>query len=49
MLENKCYRVYVDNEVVGTYFNRMQAMFDMGDWFGAGYTAESVELREEEY
>ena len=45
----KCYRVYVNEKVTGTFFSRIQAMFFMGDWFGAGYTAEQVELKEEEY
>ena len=45
----KCFRLYVDGECVGTYFNKLQALFVMGDWFGAGYGADRVDLKMEEY
>lgn len=45
----KCYRLYVDEGCVGTYFNKIQAMLLMGDWFSAGYSADRVDLRTEEY
>lgn len=45
----KCFRLYVDGECVGTYFNKTQALFVMGDWFAAGYSADRVELKTEEY
>ena len=43
----KCYRIYVDNECVGTYFNLSQAMQAMDTWFGAGYHADRVDLKSE--
>lgn len=50
MIESiKCYRLYAKKECVGTYFNRMQAMFAMGDWFAAGYTADDMDLETEDY
>ena len=45
----KCYRLYAKGECVGTYFNRTQALFVMGDWFSAGYTADDMELKTENY
>lgn len=45
----KCYRVYVDGECVGTYFNRLQAIFVMNDWFGAGYDSDRVDMKTEDF
>lgn len=45
----KCFRIYVDGECVGTYFNKTQALLVMGDWFAAGYGADRVDLRTEDY
>lgn len=46
------YRLYINGECVGTYGEgpaaRRMAMFAMGDWFAAGYTAEQCEVRHEE-
>lgn len=48
----KVYRLYVNEECVGTYGNgpaaRMMAMSEMGEWFKVGYTAEQCEIRYEE-
>lgn len=49
MEENKCWRVYVDGEIVGTYFNSTQAHFKASEFFGAGYTAEQVDVVKEDY
>ena len=45
----KCFRLYVDGECVGTYFNKNQALLAMGDWFSYGYDADRVELKTEDY
>lgn len=45
----KCFRLYVDGECVGTYFNRTQALLAMGSWFDHNYTADQVDLRTEDY
>ena len=42
----KCYRVYADNEVVGTYFSLAQAVEATGIWLEYGY---DVEVKKENY
>lgn len=44
-----CYRVYVDDICVGTYFNHTQAVISCGEWFNAGYTGEQVCIVKEPY
>ena len=49
----KVYRLYVDDECVGTYGDgpaaKMAAMFAMSDWFAAGYDADRRRLEYEEF
>ena len=45
----KCWRVYVDGEIAGTYFSSIQAHFKASEFFGAGYTAEQVDVVKEDY
>lgn len=44
-----CYRVYVDSEVVGTFFSSVQAWSFAGDYYMAGYEFDRVDVRREEY
>ena len=43
----KCYRIYVDNEVVATVFGSVQCVTEMDKWLNAGF--ENVEFKIEEY
>lgn len=43
----KCYRIYVDGDIVATVFNSAQCVMEMDKWFKAGY--ENVEFKIEEY
>ena len=43
---DKCYRVYVDNDVVATVFSSVQAV-EMNKWLSAGY--KNVETKIENY
>lgn len=49
----KVYRLYVDDECVGTYGDgpaaKMAAMFAMSDWFAVGYDADRCRLEYEEF
>lgn len=42
----KCYRVYVDNEVVGTWFSLGQAIMQESNFRTMGYTNTKVEIEE---
>ena len=44
---DKCYRVYVDNDVVATVFSSVQAVVEMNKWLLAGY--KNVEIKIENY
>ena len=44
---DKCYRVYVDNDVVATVFSSVQAVVEMNKWLSAGY--KNVETKIENY
>ena len=44
---DKCYRVYVDNNVVATIFSLVQAVAEMNKWLLAGY--KNVETKIENY
>ena len=43
----KCYRIYVDNEVVATVFGSVQCVTEMDKWLNAGF--ENVEFKIEQY
>lgn len=43
----KCYRVYVDNEIVATVFSSVQAITEMNKWISSGY--ENVETKIEDF
>lgn len=49
----KVWRLYVNDECVGTYGDGSKAMsmaiIAMQDWFSYGYTAEQCEMKHEEY
>ena len=44
---DKCYRVYVDNDVVATVFCFLQAVVEMNIWLSAWY--KNVETKIENY
>lgn len=43
----KCYRVYVDNEIVATVFSSVQAVLEMNKWLNAGH--DNVETKIENF
>lgn len=43
----KCYRIYVDNEIVATVFSSVQAVSEMNKWLNCGY--ENVETKIENF
>lgn len=45
----KVWRLYVEDECVGTYGDCRSAILAMQDWFSCGYTAEQCEVKHEEY
>lgn len=43
----KCYRVYVNNEIVATVFSSVQAVTEMNKWLSVGY--KNVETKIENF
>lgn len=43
----KCYRIYVNNDLMATVFSSAHCAAEMDKWFNAGY--EDVEFRIENY
>ena len=43
----KCYRIYVNGEIVGTVFNLIHCATEIDKWINAGY--ENVKFKIENY
>lgn len=45
----KCYRVYVNNEIMGTWFKLSQAVWHADLFLAEGYEGVKIEIEKYEY